>query len=202
MHVGGLQLFEPPDGATASMCASMFDGRWPSRTRSRRCSCKRARRSISTAGQWGWEDDEQFDIEHHVRHSALPQPGRVRELLALCSRLHCTLLDRQRPLWEMHLIEGLRDGRFAMYFKLHHALVDGVSAHAAAARACSPRTRDRAICPPPWAYAPSQPRPRPRRRRAAPADVPLARRCDRRSTLAAEAAGLPPALVRTLESRR
>src|SRR5581483_6800797 len=53
--------------------------------------------------------------------------GRIRELLALASRLHGTLLDRQRPLWEMHLIEGLRDGRYAIYFKLHHALMDGVS---------------------------------------------------------------------------
>ena len=78
--------------------------------------------------QWGWETDRNFDIEHHVRRSALPQPGRILELLALCSRLHSTLLDRHRPLWELHLIEGLEDGRFATYFKFHHALVDGVSA--------------------------------------------------------------------------
>ena len=63
-----------------------------------------------------------------MRHSALPKPGRVRELLELCSRLHGTRLARERPLWEAHLIEGLRDGRVAMYTKIHHALVDGVSA--------------------------------------------------------------------------
>ena len=76
----------------------------------------------------GLGPDQQFDIEHHVRHSALPKPGRVRELLELCSRLHGTRLARERPLWEAHLIEGLRDGRVAIYTKIHHALVDGVSA--------------------------------------------------------------------------
>ena len=75
-----------------------------------------------------WVEDDQFDIEYHVRHSALPKPGRVRELLELCSRLHSTRLATERPLWEWHLIEGLRDGRVAMYSKLHHALVDGISA--------------------------------------------------------------------------
>ena len=75
-----------------------------------------------------WRPDEQFDIEHHLRHSALPRPGRVRELLELCGRLHSTRLAWERPLWETHVIEGLRDGRVAMYSKLHHALVDGVSA--------------------------------------------------------------------------
>ena len=88
---------------------------------------KRPVRGLTTAMQWAWEDDEDIDLEHHVRHSSLPHPGRIRELLALTSRLHGTLLDRQRPLWEMHLIEGLADGRFAVYTKLHHSLMDGVS---------------------------------------------------------------------------
>jgi WS/DGAT/MGAT family acyltransferase len=60
--------------------------------------------------------------------SALPDPGRVRELLELTSRLHGSLLDRHRPLWEMYLVEGLRADRFAVYTKVHHALLDGVSA--------------------------------------------------------------------------
>ena len=57
-----------------------------------------------------------------------PSRAGCWNLLALCSRLHGTLLDRKRPLWEFHLIEGLADGRFAIYFKMHHALVDGVAA--------------------------------------------------------------------------
>lgn len=75
----------------------------------------------------GWSTDADVDLGYHARRSALPAPGRVRELLELTSRLHSNLLDRHRPLWETHVIEGLRDGRFAIYSKMHHALVDGVS---------------------------------------------------------------------------
>jgi diacylglycerol O-acyltransferase len=75
-----------------------------------------------------WEDDREFDIEYHIRHSALPRPGRYRELFALISRLHSTLLDRSRPLWEFHLIEGLAGNQFATYLKTHHCMLDGAAA--------------------------------------------------------------------------
>lgn len=74
-----------------------------------------------------WEEDSQFDVDYHVRHSALPKPGRYRELFMLVSRLHGTLLDRNRPLWEIHLIEGLPNRQFALYMKMHHAAIDGAS---------------------------------------------------------------------------
>ena len=67
------------------------------------------------------------DLDYHVRHSALPHPGGQRELGVLVSRLHSNELDLHRPLWEVHLIEGLEGNRFAMYSKIHHSLVDGVS---------------------------------------------------------------------------
>jgi diacylglycerol O-acyltransferase len=70
--------------------------------------------------------DDELDFDYHIRHSALPKPGRYRELFALASRLHGTLLDRSRPLWELHLIEGLQSRQFATYFKMHHAAIDGV----------------------------------------------------------------------------
>jgi diacylglycerol O-acyltransferase len=153
MHVGSLQLFEPPAGAGPDFLTDLYlealavtdvapDFR------------KRPRRGLSTAGQWVWESDEQIDLEHHVRHSALPRPGRVRELLALTSRLHSTPLDRQRPLWEAHLIEGLEDGRFAVYTKLHHAVMDGISASRLMERSLStdPDARD---TPMPFATRPS-----------------------------------------------
>jgi diacylglycerol O-acyltransferase len=73
-----------------------------------------------------------------VRHSALPQPGRYRELFALVSRLHSTLLDRRRPLWEAHLIEGLQNRQFAVYTKLHHATIDGVAGARLTEASCSP----------------------------------------------------------------
>src|SRR3954451_16507055 len=150
MHVGGLQLFQP--SADFGDVHQMF-GRLMAEQDVAPLFRKRARRSISTAGQWGWEADEQFDLEHHVRHNALPGPSRVLELLALCSRLHGTLLDRRRPLWEFHLIEGLADGRFAIYFKIHHALVDGVSGQRLLQRVLTkdPDARD---LPAPWANRP------------------------------------------------
>jgi diacylglycerol O-acyltransferase len=126
MHVGGLQVFELPDDAGPEMLRTSFQ-ELLAETDIAPLFAKRAYRSATTLGQWAWANDPDVDLEHHVRHSALPQPGRVRELLALVSRLHSTLLDRQRPLWELHLIEGLDNNRFAVYSKLHHALMDGVS---------------------------------------------------------------------------
>jgi diacylglycerol O-acyltransferase len=75
-----------------------------------------------------WVEDPDFDIEYHVRRSALPAPGDERELGVLVSRLHSNPLDLSRPPWELHLIEGLENGRWAAYVKFHHALVDGYSA--------------------------------------------------------------------------
>jgi len=75
-----------------------------------------------------WEKDDNLDLDYHIRHSALPKPGRYRELFILASRLHSTLLDRNRPLWEIHLIEGLQNRQFAVYNKMHHAAIDGVGA--------------------------------------------------------------------------
>lgn len=126
MHVGGLQVFELPDGADASMLRSAYE-QMLAETDVAAPFARRAYRSLGTFGQWAWAQDRDVDLEHHLRHSALPQPGRVRELLALVSRLHSTLLDRHRPLWEAHLIEGLAGRRFAVYSKLHHSVMDGIS---------------------------------------------------------------------------
>jgi diacylglycerol O-acyltransferase len=82
--------------------------------------------SIRSAALPSWETDDEFDIHYHVRHSALPKPGKLADLLELASRLHSRLLDRERPLWEFHLIEGLENNQFAMYMKMHHAAIDGM----------------------------------------------------------------------------
>ena len=73
-------------------------------------------------------EEQDFDLDYHFRHTALPAPGGERELGVVVSRLHSQALDRHRPLWELHLIEGLENGRFAFYLKVHHALVDNVNA--------------------------------------------------------------------------
>ncbi|MCU1593934.1 MAG: Acyltransferase [Frankiales bacterium] len=127
MHIGSLQLFRPPAGAGPDFLTDLYNQALATTNLAPQFR-KRPVRTWSSGRQWAWEDDNQIDLEHHVRHSALPRPGRIRELLALTSRLHSTPLDRQRPLWEAHLIEGLEDGRFAVYTKLHHAVMDGVSA--------------------------------------------------------------------------
>jgi diacylglycerol O-acyltransferase len=196
MHVGGLELFEPAAdlGSAAEVFEQLSTGNDVAPLFK-----KRARRSLATAGQWAWEEDRQFDLRHHVRHNALPAPGRVLELLALCSRLHGTLLDRQRPLWELHFIEGLADGRFAIYLKVHHALLDGVSAQRLLQRILTkdPAARD---LPPPWANRPAPERP------AAKQDPPaqpspeetVANLLRATHDIAADVAGIPSALARTV----
>ena len=196
MHVGGLQLFKKPEGAGRNYATELYQ-QMRDVEKIAPLFLKHPQRSLKPAGQLVWVEDEQFDIEFHVRHSALPKPGRVRELLDLCSRLHGQRLARERPLWEAHVIEGLRDGRVAMYTKTHHALVDGVSAMRLL-QSCSPRIPTSATCRP--------------RGRTAPPVPPKKRRGRRRSTtcpmtalktalgITAEAAGLPGALVRTLRS--
>ena len=79
-----------------------------------------------------WVDDPHFNLRYHLRHSALPSPGEDAQLATLAGRLFADRLDRDKPLWEMNLVEGLSDGsdgepRFAVIVKTHHALVDGVS---------------------------------------------------------------------------
>jgi WS/DGAT/MGAT family acyltransferase len=73
-------------------------------------------------------DDPNFDITYHVRRSALPRPGSDAQLLEFAARIQSRLLDRDRPLWEMYLVEGLRDNRVAIISKTHHSMVDGVGA--------------------------------------------------------------------------
>lgn len=81
----------------------------------------------ATSPMYTWEKVSNIDIDYHLRHSALPQPGGERELAVLISRLHSIPLDHRRPMWEFHVIEGLEDDCFAIYIKMHHALIDGVA---------------------------------------------------------------------------
>jgi WS/DGAT/MGAT family acyltransferase len=74
-----------------------------------------------------WVDDRDFNLDYHMRHTALPRPGSLAQLKRLSARVMAQQLERQRPLWEMWIIEGLEGGRFAVISKIHHCMIDGAS---------------------------------------------------------------------------
>lgn len=127
MHVGGLLLLRLPDGAGPDAVRNLYED-FTSTTEFRRPFDEKLVHPPERLGIPHWTTDTEFDLEYHVRHSALPHPGRYRELFVLVSRLHGALLDRSRPLWEFHLIEGLESGQVALYGKFHHAVMDGIAA--------------------------------------------------------------------------
>jgi diacylglycerol O-acyltransferase len=145
MHVGGLQLYTPPEGAGEDFVQKLVEA-WREHPHAQPPFDERVKFRL---GHWFWEQDTEFELDYHLRHSALPRPGRVRELLSLVSRLHGTLMDRTRPLWECNVIEGLADGRVALYVKIHHAMMDGVAAMRLLQRTLSPDPK--AEEPPLWA---------------------------------------------------
>ena len=124
MHVGSLNLFEPPPGYAGGWYEAVkahVAGRMhlaPVFTR------KLAPMPFDLANPV-WIDDDDIDLDYHMRYVVLPRPGTIEQLHALVARLHSSLLDRSRPLWEFYVIEGLADGRLAFYCKVHHAAIDG-----------------------------------------------------------------------------
>ena len=98
-----------------------------------------------------WIEDDDIDLEYHVRHAALPWPGGERELGELVGRLQSTPLDLMRPPWECTLIEGLEGHRFAMFIKMHHSLIDGISGMKLLQRAMSTDRKRSLDLPPFWA---------------------------------------------------
>jgi len=149
MHVGGLQLFSFPEGAPDDYVAQLAD-----QLREQTVVTSPFDQHLTSRfGQPAWVEDEHLDLEHHFRFEALPTPGRIRELLAFVSAEHSHLMDRERPMWEFHLIEGLKDRQFAVYIKIHHSLVDGVSAMRLFQRMLSQDPGQRNM-PPIWSLPP------------------------------------------------
>jgi diacylglycerol O-acyltransferase len=142
MHVGGLGLYEAPDGISGSDFLRDLHQDMIAQQDFQPTFRKHPATIFGGIANLAWAFDDDVDLDYHLRRSALPAPGRVRDLLELTSRLHGTLLDRHRPLWETHLVEGLNDGRFAVYVKFHHALIDGVSALKVTQRTLSPDPDD------------------------------------------------------------
>lgn len=138
MHVAGLNLFEFPARVHQRKFMSRIDEAYRSTTDLRKpfAHCV-AHGTLGRFGPLYWQHDPDIDLDYHVQRSALPKPGRYRELFSLVSRLHSSLLDRSRPLWEAHLIEGLQNRQFAVYTKLHHATIDGVAGSRLTEASCS-----------------------------------------------------------------
>jgi diacylglycerol O-acyltransferase len=122
MHIASVAIFEGPAPAYQEV-VGMVQGKLPLVPRYRQV----VRFVPLDLGRPVWVDDPHFNIEYHVRHTALPAPGGEAELRRLVGRVMAQQLDRNKPLWEMWMVEGLEDGRWAMLSKTHHAMVDGVS---------------------------------------------------------------------------
>ncbi|HEY5240743.1 MAG TPA: wax ester/triacylglycerol synthase family O-acyltransferase [Polyangiaceae bacterium] len=125
MHVGVLAPFSPPADPPRDFLRSLVEELKRKPKAHPPWTLKLRHPEILASPLQAWVEDDDLDVEYHVRRSALPSPGDERELGILVSRLHSNKIDFHRPPWEVHLIEGLEGGRFAMYFKVHHALVDG-----------------------------------------------------------------------------
>ncbi len=122
MHIGGVCVFHGPPPEFSEFLDHI---------RGRLHLVPRYRQKLTTppleTGRPLWIDDPDFNLEYHVRHTALPPPGTEEQLLLLAARIASQQLDRAKPLWETWLVEGLEGDRFAVISKTHHALVDGIS---------------------------------------------------------------------------
>ena len=122
MHVGAVAIFEGPPPPYQDLLA-LIEARLENVPRYR----QRVMFVPFKQGRPVWIDEAHFDLEYHVRHTALPAPGGEEELKRLVARLFSQALDRDKPLWELWLVEGLGDNRFAVVSKTHHCMLDGVS---------------------------------------------------------------------------
>jgi WS/DGAT/MGAT family acyltransferase len=163
LHVASLMPFSPPPDAPPDHLRRLVDDIRASDDLQPPWNLKLKHPAFLKHPLQSWVEDHDVDIEYHVRRSALPAPGDERELGVLVSRLHSHPVDFHRPPWEVHLIEGLEGGRFALYVKVHHALVDGFTSMRILAHSLSEDANDLDM---PMFLS----RPPPRRREAPAAD--------------------------------
>jgi diacylglycerol O-acyltransferase len=149
-HVGGLLQFRLPERAPKDYLRKLMAG-----FRNHREFAPPWNRRLKYAFNKNplpvWIEDDEIDLEYHVRHAALPWPGGERELGELVGRLQSTPLDLSRPPWECTIIEGLEGGRFALFVKIHHSLIDGISGMKLLQLAMSPDREKSRKLPPFWA---------------------------------------------------
>ncbi len=140
-HVGATLIFKRPARARVSLVQEIVDA-------------YRAAKPVAPFNQVPvfrkiglpeWRQADDIDMSHHVLHIALPSPGSDEQLHQLIADLHAPILERHRPGWKTYIIEGLEGDRFAIYHKVHHALVDGESGMAIMRRSLASSARDRKI---------------------------------------------------------
>lgn len=145
-HIGTLMLFEPgadaPEDFIESLVAKL--------KKSTAATTPFNRRLVIKNGLYYWKEDSEFDLTHHFAHVSLPKPARIRELLEFVSRVHASHLDRAFPLWRLYLIEGIEGGRFAVYLKVHHSMMDGMAGMGMLAAAMSGDIEQSKTLPPIW----------------------------------------------------
>jgi diacylglycerol O-acyltransferase / wax synthase len=150
MHVGGLMPFKIPDDAPPDYLRQMmaefrqhkhFAPPWNRKLAS----------TVLKNPVHHWVEDTDIDLEAHLRHTALPYPGGERELGELIARLHSQPLDLTRPPWEFTIIEGLEGNRFALFIKMHHSLIDGISGMKLLQKALPTDAEKSKTAPPFWA---------------------------------------------------
>jgi WS/DGAT/MGAT family acyltransferase len=165
-HVGGLLIFSLPEGAPRDFLRRLmhdfrtyrgFGAPWN----------RRLKVAFNLNPVPEWVEDDDIDLEYHVRHAALPWPGGERELGELVGRLQSTSMDLSRPPWECTIIEGLEHGRFALFVKMHHSLIDGISGMRMLQQAMSTDAAKSLALPPFWSAGADSPA-RAQRHAAAP----------------------------------
>ncbi len=147
-HVGVLATFSMPEDAGENYLEDLVT-RWRTQ-RTFQPPFNYRLKSLLGLPRWEQLDDEDIDLDYHLRHSAVPSPGGERELGVLVSRLHSSRLDRTYPLWECHVIEGVEERQWSMYMKVHHSQIDGVGGIRLANRIFSVDPEARGMLPP-WA---------------------------------------------------
>ncbi len=126
MHTAGVLIFQIPENYEGNFVGDLMEDLERARQPSAPFNL-RLETPFFRFGLPSWVEDRSFDLNYHLRHSALPAPGTMEQFKTLISRLHGIMMDRNRPLWEFHVIEGIEGNRYAIYFKTHHSQFDGVS---------------------------------------------------------------------------
>ena len=147
MHIGSLNVLDLPDGYTGDFYEATKAHVQQRMHLAEIFTRKLALMPLDISNPV-WVEDEDIDMDYHVRHVTLPKPGTNRQLQQYVARLHSSLLDRSRPLWEFFVIDGLKSGQVALYSKVHHAGIDGQAGVAVAKAIFDLEPTGRAIRPP------------------------------------------------------